>query len=59
MAGVSNRRVAEAANCSECWVSQVLRGKAKPGPKLRTAVSRILGLPEDLLFHAELQGPVK
>jgi hypothetical protein len=60
-AGMSNRAVAEARTVVRVGSLTYLLGRAEPSPRLRAAVSRILGLPEELLFRDELQtqGPVE
>jgi hypothetical protein len=50
----TNRSIAAAIGYCEHTVGRVLNGLEPPSPRFRTALSALLGLPEDVLFRQEL-----
>lgn len=48
--GLSQVKLARLAECSESILSDVELGKRQAWPKLRAALARVLGIPEEELF---------
>ncbi len=51
--GFTVTQLAKAVGVTHAYVSQVEHGVTKPSPRYRAAASRVLGVPEELLFESQ------